>query len=127
MARARDVTRSMRARVLRLGRTSLSSPPGDAAGAPVPTAVVRCRPHDEVCVTGVLDTVTGTDVGAGSGPSLEAALDDGSGRVVLVWLGRSSIRAVEPGRRLRVQGRLAEWKGQRVIYNPDYQLLSGQR
>jgi hypothetical protein len=54
-------------------------------------------------------------------------LGDGSGHVTLVWLGRSSIRAVEEGRRIRVQGRLAELKGRRVIYNPDYELLSEQR
>ena len=91
----------------------------------VPGPLARSRTHEEVCVTGLLVSVSGA--GARYGPAMEAVLDDGSGRVTLVWLGRREIRAVERGRRIRALGRLADWKGRRVIYNPAYELLPADR
>ncbi|MEJ7702999.1 MAG: OB-fold nucleic acid binding domain-containing protein [Geodermatophilaceae bacterium] len=58
----------------------------------------------------------------GSVPTLEAELYDGSGSVVLVWLGRRQITGIEPGRTLTARGRIAENQGRRVIYNPWYEL-----
>lgn len=55
-------------------------------------------------------------------PTLEAELYDGSGTVTLVWLGRRRIRGVEPGTALTVRGRVALRDGERVIYNPHYEL-----
>jgi RecG-like helicase len=55
-------------------------------------------------------------------PTLEAELYDGTGSVVLVWLGRRRIAGIEPGRRLRVRGRVALRDGQPVIYHPRYEL-----
>lgn len=55
-------------------------------------------------------------------PTLEADLYDGSGLVTLVWLGRRHISGIEPGRALTVRGRLAFREGQKVIYNPYYEL-----
>jgi hypothetical protein len=57
--------------------------------------------------------------------TLEAELCDGTGTVVLVWLGRRRVPGLEPGRSLRVHGRVTERDGQRVIYNPRYELLPG--
>ncbi|WP_203566562.1 OB-fold nucleic acid binding domain-containing protein [Aestuariimicrobium ganziense] len=54
---------------------------------------------------------------------LEVSLDDGTGVVTLIWMGRREIPGIEPGRRLRVEGRLADDNGRRVIYNPQYELL----
>lgn len=55
-------------------------------------------------------------------PSLTAELYDGSGSVQLVWLGRRRIPGIEPGRTLKVEGRLAEHDGERTIFNPWYEL-----
>lgn len=55
--------------------------------------------------------------------TLEAELCDGTGTVVLVWLGRRRVPGLEPGRSLRVHGRVTDRDGQRVIYNPRYELL----
>lgn len=55
-------------------------------------------------------------------PTLEADLYDGTGVVTLVWLGRRHIAGIEPGRTLSVRGRLALRDGQKVIYNPYYEL-----
>lgn len=56
-------------------------------------------------------------------PTLEAELFDGSGTVLLVWLGRRRIPGIEPGRALVASGRIAERDGACVLYNPEYDLL----
>ena len=63
-----------------------------------------------------------------SGPTdslatLVAELYDGTEGVQLIWLGRRSIPGIEPGRTVKVRGRVAIRDGQKVIYNPDYDLL----
>ena len=54
--------------------------------------------------------------------TLEAELFDGSEGVTLVWMGRRRIPGIEPGRTLRVRGRLAVRNGRKVIYNPFYEI-----
>jgi hypothetical protein len=55
-------------------------------------------------------------------PTLEASLYDGSGVVTLVWLGRRRIPGIKPGAGLVVKGRVSCQDGQRIIYNPRYEL-----
>lgn len=59
----------------------------------------------------------------GERPVLVAELYDGSEAVQLIWLGRRTIAGIEPGRTLSVRGRVAVREGQKVIYNPEYDLL----
>ena len=59
----------------------------------------------------------------GGVPALEAELFDGSDSLMLVWLGRREIAAISPGRSLEVEGRIGRHGGDRIIYNPRYQLL----
>lgn len=54
--------------------------------------------------------------------ALEATLYDGSGTLTLVWLGRNRIPGIEAGRILTATGRLGVRDGERVIYNPAYEL-----
>ena len=42
----------------------------------------------------------------------------------IVWLGRRRIAGIDPGRSMRVQGRIGVHDGVRVIYNPRYELIS---
>lgn len=58
-------------------------------------------------------------------PTLEAELYDGSDTVTLVWLGQRRIAGIEPGRTLAAKGRIALRDGQKVIYNPYYELAPG--
>lgn len=58
---------------------------------------------------------------AGS-PALEAELFDGSGAVTLIWLGRRRIHGIECGRTLTASGLVSISSGQRIIYNPRYEL-----
>jgi hypothetical protein len=60
----------------------------------------------------------------GSAVALEAELYDGSGTVTLVWLGRRQIPGITPGRQLTVSGRLSCLDGQRLLYNPRYELAA---
>ena len=42
--------------------------------------------------------------------------------MTLVWLGRRRIPGIEPGRTIKAQGRIALRDGQKVLYNPYYEL-----
>lgn len=59
----------------------------------------------------------------GGVPTLEADLDDGTGTVTLIWLGRRRIAGIEPGRALAASGRIGLHEGRRVLYNPRYELM----
>lgn len=54
--------------------------------------------------------------------SLEAQLDDGTDAVTLIWLGRREIEGISPGRCITVHGRVGRRGGERVLYNPRYEL-----
>lgn len=61
-------------------------------------------------------------------PRLEAVVSDGTGSARLVWLGRRRIVGIEPGRRVRIDGRVAarredSERAEIVLYNPRYELL----
>lgn len=55
-------------------------------------------------------------------PTLEAELFDGTGSLKLVWLGQRQISGIEPGRKMAVEGRIADRKGERTMFNPWYEL-----
>ncbi|UCM90898.1 OB-fold nucleic acid binding domain-containing protein [Streptomyces marincola] len=89
----------------------------DCADGPEGRRVVR--------VSGTLRTVTRRTV-AGM-PALQAELDDGTASLDVVWLGRSAIAGVEPGRSLVAAGRIAVTRGRPVLFNPRYQLQPWDR
>jgi len=54
---------------------------------------------------------------------VKAELFDGTEAVTLVWLGQRRIAGIEPGRTLRVRGRLGKLEnGSKAIYNPHYEI-----
>ena len=59
----------------------------------------------------------------GGVPALEAELDDGSGVLTIVWLGRRRIAGISPGQSMRVGGRIGRHEGIRIMYNPRYELM----
>lgn len=95
-----------------LRRTFASSEQDSIDSAPDRTPV-RLR--------GTLRTVTLRP--RGGVPALEAELYDGTGTLTLVWLGRRRIAGIGPGRAIEVSGRIGSHDGDRVIYNPRYELL----
>ncbi|MGZ5409526.1 MAG: OB-fold nucleic acid binding domain-containing protein [Aeromicrobium sp.] len=87
-----------------------------AGCAPIATQNMR----SQVAIHGVLRSVTLRPVGGVS--ALEAELYDGSARVTLIWLGRRKIEGIVPGRQLTAHGRMGIRNGERVLYNPRYEL-----
>jgi hypothetical protein len=79
-----------------------------------------CRSGEEVTVLGRLRSVELSPRDAVA--TLEAELFDGTEGVTLVWLGRRRIPGIEPGRTIKAQGRIAMRDGQKVLYNPYYEL-----
>jgi hypothetical protein len=61
----------------------------------------------------------------GSSASLEADLHDGRDVIRLVWMGQRSITGIEPGAALTVEGRLADQRGRKTMFNPRYRLGAG--
>lgn len=87
------------------------------------TAIRECRPGEPTTVMGVLHSVT---LRPREGvPAVEAELFDGSGKILLVWLGRRQIRGIEPGRAIVVSGRLTCNTDKPTIFNPKYELRPG--
>ena len=79
--------------------------------------------RERVVVQGTLKTVTLRP--RGGVPALEAELYDGTGSISLIWLGRRRIGGIAPGRSLRVEGRIGNQDGARMMYNPRYSLRHG--
>ena len=76
--------------------------------------------RERVRLRGTLRTVTLRP--RGGVPALEAELYDGTGSITVIWLGRRQISGVVPGRSLEIQGRIGRHDGQRIMYNPRYEL-----
>lgn len=55
-------------------------------------------------------------------PALEAEIEDGTGRLICVWLGRRAIRGISAGRDIEVSGRISRDGQQWRVYNPTYVL-----
>jgi hypothetical protein len=83
-------------------------------------AVAACLDRQRAKVHGTIRTVTLRPL-AGV-PALEAELWDGTGTVVLVFLGRRRIGGIEPGRALTAEGRVATVNGRPQLFNPFYTL-----
>lgn len=82
--------------------------------------IVEASDRQRVELQGSLRTVTLRP--RGGVPALEAELYDGSALITLVWLGRRRIAGIEPGRQIKVVGRIGVQDQQRVMFNPRYEL-----
>ena len=80
----------------------------------------ECACGQEVTVLGRLRSVEYGPQDATA--TLEAELFDGTEGVTLIWLGRRRIPGIEPGRTMRVRGRIALREGRKVLYNPYYEI-----
>ncbi|WP_375425361.1 OB-fold nucleic acid binding domain-containing protein [uncultured Friedmanniella sp.] len=85
--------------------------------------ILTCEDRQQVALTGTVATVTITP--RAGHPALEVELRDGSGAVTLLWLGRRQIPGIDPGRTIKIWGRISCHEGKRLVYNPRYELLDG--
>ncbi|MGV0834690.1 OB-fold nucleic acid binding domain-containing protein [Mycolicibacterium thermoresistibile] len=82
---------------------------------------IDCHRGQEVTMVGTLRSVE-TNAKATAG-GVRAELYDGTDSVMLVWLGQRRIPGIEPGRTLRVRGRIGKLdNGAKAIYNPHYEI-----
>lgn len=81
--------------------------------------VAHCQDRDKVRLRG---TITALVPPQDTAPEVVAEMSDGSGTVYLVWMGRRCIPGIEVGATLRVDGRISNQEGQRVMFNPRYEL-----
>ena len=79
----------------------------------------ECALRQKVTVRGTVTSVTASNTSW-----LEADLNDGTGVVSLIWMGRRRLECVIPGRHLIVTGRLSEEEGRRVIFNPEFEVVA---
>ncbi|MBV8950078.1 MAG: hypothetical protein JOZ99_04325, partial [Actinobacteria bacterium] len=60
-------------------------------------------------------------------PTVECLLQDGTGRIAVVFLGRRTVPGVEVGTRLLVEGTAGEYHGRLAILNPQYEIAAEDR
>ncbi|WP_368502435.1 nucleotide-binding protein [Actinomyces sp.] len=85
------------------------------------TPIKDLTPRSHSRVSGVLSAVTYRP--AAVKPVLVGRLDDGTGSVDLVWIGRRAIAGITPGIRLRAEGTVVAERVRPCIYNPLYEIL----
>jgi hypothetical protein len=54
--------------------------------------------------------------------TLELQLNDGSGRLIVLFMGRRSIPGIECGSRLQIEGTPVAGEHGLMLYNPSYEL-----
>ena len=110
-----------------------AEPPGTQAGlaaeglaAPAPppgcVTVSRVQPRQHAKVVGRVRSMVIKPWG--TAPTLECTITDGTGRLVVAFMGRREVAGLEPGTRIMVEGTAALRRGQLVMINPAYELLT---
>jgi amino acid transporter len=97
----------------------VASPDGDGVCTLTPIGTVTWR--QPVTIEGRVRTVRVQPL-AGTA-TLECVIEDGTGAMSIVFLGRPSVAGVGVGARLRVQGTAGQHHGRLAILNPIYELL----
>lgn len=82
-------------------------------------AAASCQRGEEVTLLGRL---RGIENAPGGAAKVKADFYDGTDEIKLVWIGRRKIPGLEAGRKIRVTGRVGEWEGRKVMFNPVYEL-----
>ncbi len=62
--------------------------------------------------------------GAGPAPVLRVQLRVGENSLVLAFLGRDDLQAIEIGTQLRAKGALVDRRGTPTIYNPEISIIA---
>ncbi|MFW7415265.1 OB-fold nucleic acid binding domain-containing protein [Demequina sp. SO4-18] len=84
------------------------------------TPISDLRPREVVAVAGRVVSIQVEPRDAA--PTLTARVDDGTGRVEAVFMGRRAIAGVEPGARIRLEGRVCSTDALPRLYNPRFEL-----
>jgi RecG-like helicase len=101
------------------GRTSPTPDPAASSLPPV-TPIAEVTPREPARVRGTvvrLRAIPRTGL-----PSLAATVEDDTGRVVAIWVGRRSIGGVTLGRTIDLYGTLVQAQHDLEMHNPEYTL-----
>jgi hypothetical protein len=98
-----------------------ASPEVDPFTVPVVrTAIAELRPRSRAAVAGRVTAVV--PARWAGGPTLEVTLDDGTGTLLLAFVGRRRLAGVDPGRRLVATGTVVLKFGRPMLMNPYFWL-----
>jgi len=100
--------------------TSWLPPEADEwGGRPVARTIGGAGPRQRIAVTAnvVSMTLRGQPCRV-----LDARVDDGTGRLILRWLGRAAVAGVSCDARLRIEGTVLSSRGELVVLNPLYEV-----
>lgn len=93
-----------------------------ASSVPGTVRIADAPSRSHVKVAGVVRRIT--VIPAQGTESLQAQLADGTGEVVVVWMGRRSIPGLSLGTRVVVEGVLAEQRTGRRMVNPRFEFAA---
>lgn len=82
--------------------------------------IAEAQWRQKVTVEGRVHSV---QLGAAAGRSMEVQIFDETGGMRLLFMGRTRIPGIEPGRAVRVTGRVGRYRDHLAIANPTYELL----
>ena len=91
---------------------------------PGTTRIKDLEPRCPCKAVGIVQKIR-IDPRAGTG-SVEVTLDDGTGKLVAKWLGRSRLNGIALGKGLEVEATAGDHAGdEMVVLNPSYRLMPG--
>ena len=90
------------------------------SGRQVARQISEAHPRQRVVVTRTIVSAVGATVGPS--PAYRVDLSDGTGRIGLVFIGRSSVSGMAVGARATVEGTARRAGADLVIWNPIYRL-----
>jgi amino acid transporter len=117
--RTRSIVTSRRSATPNGDPDAAASPPATEA-VPGVTKIAAVQLRQPVCVEGQVETLRVRPLAGTS--TLECVLVDGTGALSAVFMGRSTIRGIKVGTRMRVTGTAADHHGRLAILNPLYDL-----
>ena len=91
-------------------------------GRPVAIQVSEARSRSRALITGVVRKTETAPLGAST--AFECTLDDDTGEIVLVFVGRNTVPGFAAGLRCVAEGTVREVGGRLEIWNPRYRLIS---
>jgi hypothetical protein len=84
--------------------------------------IAEAQPRSRCKIAGVIQNIR-IDPREGSG-AIEATVNDGTGRMVVKWLGRQQLSGIRLGSGLLFEGTIGEGSSKQLqVLNPEYQLL----
>jgi len=101
-----------------VGPDTIVEPPVDVKDRGPRVAIKNATHRQTATVEGRIRSVEVSPISGN--PALRCELVDDTGGVTLLFYGRRSIAGIEPGVKLRAEGRVGEYKGHLAIANPLY-------